>query len=548
VHECNVENVTLTNKRNKDICMFNKKNFVSVYTHRFKSNANITPLASEAKLTFKTPPKPTYAQILIKQKQKSNISDFNNYRCQNKETGTHSPRNYGIIGLQPKMHAKESLPPLSCTYQNKVSYLTPHIMRSTCTPNNNSTPYKNISNTDKTKNTSTSNISTSNAETPYKNISKPNTNRNKRTQTRNGIPNNNIGTTNNIRTPSYNGTTNNIATLSKNGKPKENAGPTNNKDIPDIKGTTNLRHLLHRSGDIETNPGPDKSKIKSKEKYTKKNKASPNKNKLLLRLATLLQILGLLKSITQITIKTETLTPGNNSKEIKTGTINIVTYRVSMIYNQYKFCYWHKKKTKNNHKNHMTLLILLLLLGGDIEINPGPKSTYPCGICERDVNDSQRAFCCDGCDIWYHKTCISMCTEDFEYLENRSISYICYKCNVPNHISNLHQSYEVETFNQFEHLSNISMDLTSPNNNTNRKFIPKYHSSPKGIPKARMPIKITITESTQQNEFLSDTENENNTTLEGNPPESNEIPELANNSGKRKQHKKQMSRARNTHT
>ena len=124
-------------------------------------------------------------------------------------------------------------------------------------------------------------------------------------------------------------------------------------------------------------------------------------------------------------------------------------------------------------------MILLLLLSGDIEVNPGPTSIYPFGICERAVNNSHRAFCCDGCDIWYHKTCISMCTQDFEYLENKSISYICYKCKLPNYISNLHHSHEVDTTNLFDPLINISNSL-SLNNNTNRNFIPKYHSSPRG--------------------------------------------------------------------
>jgi hypothetical protein len=179
----------------------------------------------------------------------------------------------------------------------------------------------------------------------------------------------------------------------------------------------------------------------------------------------------------------------------------------------------------SGHSNMSILLLILLLLGGDKELNPGPKSIYPCGICERNVNDSQRAFCCDGCDIWYHKTCISMCTQDFEYLENRSISYICYKCNVPNYISNLHHNYEIDTINSFEQLSNINDDSLALNNNKNSKFIPKYHSSPRGIPKARMPATITITEPLEQRDLLSDTEKENYSSLEGKAQESHEIPD-----------------------
>ena len=149
-----------------------------------------------------------------------------------------------------------------------------------------------------------------------------------------------------------------------------------------------------RSGDIETNPGPNKQNTISNRKNTKNMKHTPNKKNLLLTLLTLIQILAVLKSTTQNKTKIETLLPGNHSMDIKTETNHTVIYRVSMIYKQYRFCYWHKKNTKNNHKTHMVVLTLLLLCA-DIELNPGPTSIYPCRICERVVNDSQRAFCCD---------------------------------------------------------------------------------------------------------------------------------------------------------
>ncbi len=138
------------------------------------------------------------------------------------------------------------------------------------------------------------------------------------------------------------------------------------------------------------------------------------------------------------------------------------------------------------------LILLLLLTSGDIDLNPGPNSVYPCGICECDANYDQRAFRCEGCDIWHHKTCISMCTQDLEYLENRSLSYICYKCNVPNYISNLNHGYEVDTTNSFDPVINTSGDLLSLSNSMmNSMFIPKYHSSLKGTSKARIPATIT---------------------------------------------------------
>jgi hypothetical protein len=377
-----------------------------------------------------------------------------------------------------------------------------------------------------------------------------------------GIPNNNNGTSSNITdisdnasTRSITGITNNIGRRNNTCVQNNNDPPNDidthsysessndNTDTPSNTNTPNTQHhrytydypclliqkgcintnidpnnsklydpqyLLLQCGDIETNPGPNKSIIQRNSKSTKYSKTPPNKNNTLPIIVMLIQILILLKSITQSKTNIDAHTPGNHSLDIKTVTIHIVIYRVSMIHKHYRLCFWHEKKRKNYHNTHMSVLILLLLLlGGDIEINPGPKSIYPCGICEEAVNDSQRAFCCDGCDIWYHKTCISMCTQDFEHLENRSISYICYKCNVPNYISNLQHSYTLDTTNLFDLLSNTSGDSLSPNNNLNRQFIPKYHSSPRGIPKARIPATITINDLTDHNNLLSDNENEN---------------------------------------
>ena len=48
--------------------------------------------------------------------------------------------------------------------------------------------------------------------------------------------------------------------------------------------------------------------------------------------------------------------------------------------------------------------LLLLLIAGDVEVNPGP-TIFPCGYCERAVDWSHRAVCCDECSFWYHKSC-----------------------------------------------------------------------------------------------------------------------------------------------
>ena len=137
----------------------------------------------------------------------------------------------------------------------------------------------------------------------------------------------------------------------------------------------------------------------------------------------------------------------------------------------------------NNLNNHARCIALFtLLLSGDVELNPGPVFKYNkldvmylCPFCEDKVDDSMRVIQCDGCDMWYHKTCISMCTQNYQNLENNSKSYICCRCSHANYYGNL-SSFEVETFNSFECLSqNTSeiLNVTEPHN-----FKPKYCSSP----------------------------------------------------------------------
>ena len=65
-------------------------------------------------------------------------------------------------------------------------------------------------------------------------------------------------------------------------------------------------------------------------------------------------------------------------------------------------------------------LYLLLILSGQIELNPGPtadSTTYPCGICQENVNWGQRAICCDKCDLWHHASCMNMNEAVYNVLE-----------------------------------------------------------------------------------------------------------------------------------
>lgn len=59
--------------------------------------------------------------------------------------------------------------------------------------------------------------------------------------------------------------------------------------------------------------------------------------------------------------------------------------------------------------------LILLLLCGDIEQNPEPRdnSTYPCVYCQIPVDWGQQAICSEECNVWLHKSCIEMCTNDY---------------------------------------------------------------------------------------------------------------------------------------
>ena len=111
------------------------------------------------------------------------------------------------------------------------------------------------------------------------------------------------------------------------------------------------------------------------------------------------------------------------------------------------------------------------MLSGDIHLNPGPLSVYPCGYCEHPVTwDHQRAVCCDQCSIWYHSACIELSAKDIEVLQHASTSWICGKCDTHN-IDNFF--CELDTMNHYSVLSHVS---SIPS--VDSLFSPIAHSSP----------------------------------------------------------------------
>ena len=75
---------------------------------------------------------------------------------------------------------------------------------------------------------------------------------------------------------------------------------------------------------------------------------------------------------------------------------------------------------------YRTLLSLTLILAGDIQLNPGPRVTsiYPCGLCESPVTWNCRGVACDACSVWYHGSCIELCSDDYALLDRSNVQWL----------------------------------------------------------------------------------------------------------------------------
>ena len=83
------------------------------------------------------------------------------------------------------------------------------------------------------------------------------------------------------------------------------------------------------------------------------------------------------------------------------------------------------------------LALLTIKLSNDVQPNPGPKTKYPCGTCEKAVNWNRPAIACDACNKWYHKSCINMASNIFNIMANNDDSWTCCNCGLPSFSSSL---------------------------------------------------------------------------------------------------------------
>ena len=92
------------------------------------------------------------------------------------------------------------------------------------------------------------------------------------------------------------------------------------------------------------------------------------------------------------------------------------------VQNSCQLCWmrWQSKKVSNTTSTTTTFVL------HEMAIKPSLADQFPCGRCDLNVDWSQLAVCCDECDHWYHKTCISMTSSEYNDVSDES--WICAKC------------------------------------------------------------------------------------------------------------------------
>ena len=72
-----------------------------------------------------------------------------------------------------------------------------------------------------------------------------------------------------------------------------------------------------------------------------------------------------------------------------------------------------------------TIILLLMIQSGDIELNQDPRqgSIFQWGMYEIPVTWSNEGVCCTCCSVWHHKSCIELCTTDYELLQRSNVQW-----------------------------------------------------------------------------------------------------------------------------
>lgn len=132
-------------------------------------------------------------------------------------------------------------------------------------------------------------------------------------------------------------------------------------------------------------------------------------------------------------------------------------------------------------RKNLAQLTCTLLFCRDIQSNTGRTDKahiYSCGLCEQPVTwEHVDGLCYDGCYIWNHRSCIKLCSVDYDLLTKHShIQWLCFKCESINVRKFTFQSFELSTSNMYQPLANI--DSSKDSLSTEAVFSPLYTSSP----------------------------------------------------------------------
>ncbi len=91
---------------------------------------------------------------------------------------------------------------------------------------------------------------------------------------------------------------------------------------------------------------------------------------------------------------------------------------------------------------------------------------------------SCKGVACDNCDLWYHISCIDLCSNDYDLLQRSNVQWICPKCDSINCDTFTFHSYELSCSNYYHPLSEGNQTIDSITSNTST-FSPLKASSPK---------------------------------------------------------------------
>ena len=82
------------------------------------------------------------------------------------------------------------------------------------------------------------------------------------------------------------------------------------------------------------------------------------------------------------------------------------------------------------------IVMVILLLSEDDQLNPGsPTRTpkYPCAVCCKNVNSSNKAMECEDCFTWNHIKCVNIGDNMHQaHMHHNSYTWVCIKCGLPN--------------------------------------------------------------------------------------------------------------------